>query len=128
MHKFIKILIAGFFLAGLIGSVVCFVYTPRIAMGCCHNQAQPASAKDESCLAHCANQKTFAVNVESRLALELENQGASFVKSPGPVNLQAISASREINLAYYINSSTIKLNTGQVYFAPLFNHSPPPTF
>jgi len=125
MNKLLKILIAGVFLTGFITSVICLVCSPRIAMGCCHNKAQPVSTGDKSCLAHCAKQKTFAVNVENQLAVELKNQSAFFVKSIAPVNLQTILASLEINTTYYINQSIIKLNTGQIYFTPLFNHSPP---
>jgi hypothetical protein len=125
MNKFFKILIAGVFLTGFITSVICLACTPRIAMGCCHNKVQPASVGDESCLAHCAKQKTFTVSVESNLSVELKNQGAFFVKSSAPVNLQTIPASLEINMVYYVSQSVIKVNTGQVYLAPLFNHSPP---
>lgn len=125
MNKLFKILIAGVFLIGFITSVICLVCSPRIVMGCCHNKAQPASTGDESCLAHCAKQKTFAVNVGNQLPVELKNQSAFFVKSPVSVNLQTIPASLEINTAYYINPSIIKLNTGQIYLTLLFNHSPP---
>ena len=125
MNKFFKILIAGVFLTGLITSVICLVCNPRIAMVCCHNKAQPVLAGDESCLSHCAKQKTFAINVKNQLSIELNNQNAFFVKSPASVNLQIIPAGLEINTAYYINPSIIKLNTGQIYLTSLFNHSPP---
>lgn len=125
MNKFLKILISGVFLTGVIASVICLACTSRIASDCCHNKTQPASTRDASCLSHCAKQKTFAINVESQLSLELKNQGAFFVKSSAPIDLQTISASLEINTAHYINQSIIKLNTGQIYFTPLFNHSPP---
>ena len=125
MNKLFKILITGVFLAGFIASVICLVCSSRIVINCCHNKTQPATAKDESCLSHCLKQKVFAVNVESQLSVELKNQGASFVKNTVPVNLQTIPASLEINPAYYMNQLIIKLNTGQIYFTPFFNHSPP---
>lgn len=128
MNRLFKILIAGAFLAGSIASVACLACSPRIVMGCCHNKAQPVSAGDDSCLSHCLKQKITAVNLESQLPIELKGQGVSFVKSPAPVNLQAIPAGPEINPAYYINQSVIKLNTGRAYFTPLFNHSPPRLF
>ncbi len=125
MHKFLKILIVGVFLTGFVASVICLVCAPRIAMGCCHNKAQPASAGDDSCLSHCAKQKTFAVNVVNQLSVELNNQGGFSVKSPASVNLQTIPAVLEIRIAYYINQPIIKLSTGQIYFTSFFNHSPP---
>ena len=121
MKKLSKILIVGVFLAGFIVSIICLACNPRIVMSCCHNKVQLTSTRDESCLSHCAKQKTFAVNVNSQLSAELKNQNAS----PAPVNLQTIPTSLEINTAHYINQSIIKLNTGQIYFTPLFNHSPP---
>ena len=128
MSKFFKILISGVFLTGFIVSVVCLVCSPRLAMGSCHNEVQPASAGDDSCLSHCAKQKTFVVSAESNLSVELKNQGAFFVKSPASVNLQTIPASLEINTAHYVNQSVIKLNTGQIWFTPLLNHAPPVFF
>lgn len=125
MNKFLRILIAGVFLTGFIVSVICLACIPRIASDCCHNKAQSASTEDASCLSHCAKQKTFTVNVESQLLAKLKNQSAFFVKSPAPVNLQTIPIGLENNTIYYINQAIVKLNTGQIYFTPLFNHSPP---
>jgi hypothetical protein len=125
MGKFSRVIIAGVFLTGFTASVICFVCTPRMAMGCCYNKTKPVSSEGESCLSHCARQKTFAASVESQFSVGLKNQGVLFVKNPATVNLQIVPVGLEINTTYYVSQSIVKLNTGQIYFAHLFNHSPP---
>lgn len=124
MNKFFKILIAGTFLAGFIISVICLACSSRIAMGCCHNKAKSASAGDDSCLAHCAKQKTFAVNVENQMLEGLKDQSPSFKVSLAAINLQSTPSHFNPDL-HYLNKPVINLNTGQSWFIPLLNHAPP---
>ena len=124
MNKFIKILIIGVFLTGFIASVICLACSFRIAMGCCQNKAQAASTKDESCLSHCAKQKTFAVNVENQVLEKVKDQSQSLKIGLAASNLQTTTSFLQSDL-HCINKSVIKLNTGQIWFTPLLNHAPP---
>jgi hypothetical protein len=124
MNKIFKILIAGIFITGFIASVICLVCSSRITMNCCHNQAQPVSAGDDSCLAHCLKQKTFAVNPENQALEELKDQSQSFRVHLAVIKLQAIPTHFKSGLEH-INKPVIKLNSGQLWFTPLLNHAPP---
>jgi hypothetical protein len=125
MKKFIRILVTGLFLTGLMASFICLRYSSRITAGACHNKAQTASRDDDSCLSHCLKQKISAVNIENKLTAGLENQGALVINGPAMANLQDIVFRPEINGTYYINQLIAKLNLSQAHLTPLFNHSPP---
>lgn len=128
MNKFVRVLITGVFLTGIIASVICLNYAPRIAMGSCHDSSNPFPAESDSCLSHCLKQKISPVNLVNKISIESSNQGWFFGKIFMPANIQTASVIPTGGKNYYINQPIIKLNTSQIYSAPFFSHSPPIIF
>ena len=124
LKRYIVLFIGLTFFLGGLSYAFCLNMTQPSASKCCAGKTPVKCSNTEDCLSHCAKQKVFAITGVS-LSEESKAQKPHLVKSSPFFYLRTGPLNQNLEKTYYINLTDIKLNIGQIYFTPLFNHSPP---
>lgn len=121
---FIRVILVGLFLFGILSSIMCLTCLKNTSLSC-HNKVKAAAKNSESCLSHCAKQKTLVLETESYSQTRPEMQILFNLKADNVFSSKNLTYKISIPSKFYPNEVMFKLLPSQIYLTTYFILAPP---